>query len=126
LHGGSNQGIVGLQYDGGSIGYSNNPNSKVAVIVPTTTLSLNIWHKVACVFDSGYSYVYVDDVFEGKTSTSVTFSAIGNLLFGKSFQQGDRFFKGYMSHAFVYNRALSKDEINKVYIYIEKTINGGV
>ena len=120
------RGLLGLQYDGGSIGYSNNPDSRVAVTVSTSVLPLNEWHNVACVYDGGYSYVYVDNTLIGKTTTTVTFSPIGNLIFGKSFNQGDRFFKGYMSHAIVYNRYLGQQEIEKVCSYINKTINGGV
>jgi len=126
LHGGSRQGIVGLQYQDGNIVYSNKPDSNANISFSSNLLSINNWHTVVCSYDGRYSYISIDGKNIGTTSNAVTLSGMNNLIVGRAFNSNDRYFKGNMSHAILYNRVLSSSEIYKVMNYINNTINGGV
>ena len=83
----------------------------------------NTWHHVAVVVDGKHNTLYVDGArvkspFQHGTSTTagifLNLRNIDRFLIGKDFR-GPRFFKGSVDEVLIFNRALSTQEIQKLY-----------
>lgn len=121
LHDTSGQnGISGLQYEGGSVyyGHRNNGNYFVSVNA-TNVLPLNQWHTAICRFDGTYLYLYIDGDYIGKTNNNTPLTATGNIIIGKSYNESNRFFAGQISDFIIYKRAISSDEITYLFNHIK-------
>ena len=112
---GGENGIVGLQYQDGNIyfGHRNNGNNSVAV--SSSKLYTNTWHVAICKFDGTYLYLYIDGTYIGKTSSNTPLTSTGNVIIGKSYNSGDRFFYGKISDILLYKRAITDGEINYIF-----------
>lgn len=120
LHGENNAGLVGLQSQGNYVMY-NNSLSLDGLLIPHDKIAINTWHSIICVYNVSECKVYVDGIMYGPTAQG-EFSPYGKLVFGYSFNSYNRHFKGIMNSIFVYNRALSNDEIESVHSYLLNSI----
>lgn len=120
LHGKNNAGLVGLQSEGNYVVYNNFLSSE-GVSIPHDKIMTNTWHSIICVYNVSECKVYVDGIMYGPTAQG-EFSPYGKLVFGYSYDSYNRYFKGIMNSIFVYNRALSSDEINSVHYYLLRSI----
>ena len=120
LHGDNSVGLVGLQSQSNYVLY-NNSLSLDGVEIPHDKIAINTWHSIICVYNVSECKVYVDGIMYGPTAQG-EFSPYGKLVFGYSFDSYNRHFKGIMNSIFVYNRALSNDEINSVHYYLLRSI----
>lgn len=117
LHTGSN-GIVGFQYGDGAISCGHIGGSG-SLSASTAQIPINAWSTVAVTYDgASYAQMYVNGDLISATESIGSIIANGNLIFGKAFNDTNRFFKGDISHCLVYNRALAKSEIQAVTSYI--------
>jgi hypothetical protein len=97
-----------------------------------TVYSLNEWHYLAVVFMNGEFKFYLDGVYDGsgENGKQLVNTNTLSLLFGKQhkldvYPWGGYFF-GTMDDIRIYNRALSKSEIQQLYQGENNcTINGG-
>ena len=120
LHGDNNAGLVGLQSQSNYVLY-NNSLSLDGLSIPHDKIAINTWHSIICVYNVSECKVYVDGIMYGPTAQG-EFSPYGKLVFGYSFNSYNRHFKGIMNSIFVYNRALSNDEIDSVHSYLLNSI----
>ena len=95
---------------GGSDCLGNSP-----CIVSNTTLVTGRWHHVAGTYDGATIRIYVDGQLGGSQSVVSTGTADANpVLFG-SRPDGQDSLTGFLDDVRVYNRALSGDEIKRLY-----------
>lgn len=120
LHADNNVGLVGLQSKYLDIEY-NNSLPLEGVSIPRDKIMTNTWHSIICVYNINECKVYVDGVIYGP-AVQDGFTPYDKLVFGYSFNSYNRHFKGIMNSIFVYNRALSNDEINSVHYYLLSSI----
>lgn len=120
LHGKNNAGLVGLQSEHNYVVY-NNSLSLEGVSIPRDKIAINTWHSIICVYNINECKVYVDGVIYGP-AVQDGFTPYDKLVFGYSYDSFNRHFKGIMNSIFVYNRALSSDEINSVQYYLLRSI----
>lgn len=82
--------------------------------VKTTADFTDSWMSIAIVFDDEKCSLYVNGSLKATNNDSLKISDLGsNLLsyFGKSFYDGDGYFKGLFDNFEVYNKVLESDEI---------------
>ncbi|MBQ9530681.1 MAG: family 43 glycosylhydrolase [Eubacterium sp.] len=82
--------------------------------VKTTADFTDSWMSIALVFDNGKCSLYVNGSLKATNNDFLNISDLGNNLlayFGKSFYDGDAYFKGKFDNFEVYNKVLSNDEI---------------
>ena len=108
-------GIVGLQYQDGNIYFGHRNNGNKSVAVSSSKLSTNTWHIAICKFDGTYLYLYIDGTYIGKTSSNTPLTPTGNVIIGKSYNGGDRFFYGKISDILLYKRAITDGEIDYIF-----------
>jgi len=86
--------------------------------VTDNTYSLNNWYFVAGVFNGSNEYIYVngvdDDSTPGTVSGSIPSSNYG-ITIGYELVGASNFFDGLIDEVRVYNRALSADEVKRLY-----------
>ena len=93
------------------------------VSYPLTSLS-NGWHNFLCTFDGRYLHLYVDglkvDTYDNTTTSSVYYASSNALMVGAepggSITPDGNYWNDRISSAFVYNRALTADEIRRNYL----------
>ena len=92
---------------------------------PTNSLRLNEWHYIAVIYNRSSSandpQVYIDGVVQNLTGGSSpsgdpSSNAASNLSIGNFDTTGPRTFNGLIDDVRIYNRALSPDEIKRLYI----------
>lgn len=120
LHGENNNGLIGLQSQGNHVVYNNSLSSE-GVSIPHDKIMTNTWHSIICVYNINECKVYVDGIIYGP-AVQGEFIPYDKLVFGYSFDSYNRHFKGIMNSIFVYNRALSNNEINSVHYYLLRSI----
>jgi len=94
-------------------------SSRLVRLFGDTVLSAGTWYHVAGTYDGSKMKIYVNGVEdENSASQSGTLiKADRPLGFGRSFESGfDSFFDGLMDEVRIYNRALSSDEIEALYL----------
>ncbi|MBI3031875.1 LamG domain-containing protein [Candidatus Woesearchaeota archaeon] len=76
----------------------------------------NQWHHVVCVQTNNpaKTFLYVDGILK-KTIDAASVSAGGYWKIGASGSRLSNYFKGTIDEIFLYNRALSQEEINKLF-----------
>ena len=112
-------GSYGYTFDitaGGKIQLYVSPDGTALTgIVGGTTLAINTWYHVACVYDGSYLYLYVNGVSD---ATPVAYSS-GIKNTSTQFQIGIRTGGGYLKargdDIAIWNRALSSSEIIQLY-----------
>jgi hypothetical protein len=79
----------------------------------------NIWHFITFIQRGTYREIYVDNVFVaswGGTNTSYPHNVVRNRnYFGKSNWSGESNFNGKFDDICIFNRAISRDEINNLF-----------
>lgn len=105
-------GIVGLQYENGTIRWLHNTDSSTKGIdIAEADLAAGSWHTIGCIFDGATTMnLYIDGVLY-QTATTYALQATGNIIIGKAYSSSDRFFKGEISNFDIYNRAMEQDEV---------------
>ena len=87
--------------------------------VNRTSLALNTWTHVACVWSGGNrTRLYVNGVLPSPANDTTRTSSIVHADFfwiGKEYDHWDRYFNGGIDELAVYNRALSAEEIQRQY-----------
>jgi hypothetical protein len=75
------------------------------------------WHHVVAVWNSSGQKIYVDGVVSGTDSNNQSFNAAysGSLKIGMDYDGTSSPFKGSLDEVRIYNRALSADEVAKLY-----------
>ena len=89
---------------------------------PLTSLT-NGWHFFLCTFDGRYLNLYVDgikvDTYDNSTTSSVYYASSNALLLGAepggSIYADGNYWNDRISSGFVYNRALTADEVRRNY-----------
>ena len=115
-HGENKQGIVGFQYQDGSLVYANKPDSNVNVTM--SPFSTNNDHLLIITYENNLLNIYDDDTKIISNASNVDISPYGNIFLGKAHDAENRFFDGKLGLCYIYNRVLSDDEISKMKIYI--------
>jgi hypothetical protein len=82
--------------------------------IGTRVIADNAWHHVVTVYSGSVVYHYVDGVLDSSPSFSKTFSNGNNLYLGADSTQGE-YFVGNINDVRIYNRALTADEIKRIY-----------
>ena len=94
----------------------NDGNIGVRVISPKKTLSLNSFNFVAATYDGEYVTLYFNTKLVKKEGIAILSSLnnSGNLILGNRTNQ-DRTFDGVLDEIWIYNRALSDEEVQALY-----------
>jgi hypothetical protein len=90
------------------------------VAVSNTVVEIDKWYHVVGTYQGGNSVkIYVNGALEKTTSISITRNSNpNNFSIGQSLIWPGRFFEGKIDEVKVYNRALSQEEIEAVYIQV--------
>ena len=111
---------------GSSLGIDNTTPNKIKFhlnlyasqrVNSTTTLNDNLWHHVLGTWDGTILRLYIDGVLNNSyapASTSLTYPAL-NTQIGRWVGGSAEYFKGSLSGARIYNRALSANEVKLLY-----------
>jgi hypothetical protein len=78
----------------------------------------NAWHHLVYTHDNSGEKFYFDGILSGQASFNQTFCSSSNpLVIGADFNSGEifRFFNGQIDDIFIYNRAVSQQEVNLLY-----------
>jgi hypothetical protein len=79
----------------------------------------NDWYNITCAWDSSNIYLYINGSLYDTTALSITPTTNGEqLIIGKAENNptADEYFNGLIDDVRVYNRALSADEVYKLYL----------
>lgn len=79
----------------------------------TTTVSTSIWHHVVGLYDGTTTRLYVDGVLSNSATGTASSDSANTLSIGGF--GGARYFPGKIDEVRIYSRALSADEISKLY-----------
>ena len=81
----------------------------------TANINDNKWHHVAALYDGSKMLLYVDGELEGSQVASGSLNvSTANVYIGGNTSQS---FNGLIDDVFIYNRALSKDELQQIIAY---------
>lgn len=83
--------------------------------VPNGSLQRH-WHHVACVYDGTNEYVYLNGVLVTSGAAAYTTATENNVKVGAHNGATNTFFKGIIDDARIYNRALSGEEVKRLYL----------
>ena len=103
--------MIGIGYTGVGGTTTNKPYTYIggSTTNGTTTLSDDVWYNITVTYNNTSVKLYVNGVLEA-TSTKTLESDSGNtVFFGKS--SSGNFFEGNISDCYIYNRALSANEV---------------
>jgi RHS repeat-associated protein len=76
-------------------------------VVGSTTLTTDVWHHIAGVFDGSQMRIYVDGVLDGSvSSSSAPASGTSNVRLGRNSGSGTYFFNGLIDEVRISNTAL--------------------
>jgi len=93
-------------------------NGSWTYVFSSQTVSLGKWTHIACTYEAGKGRVFVNGDVDGVTTVANTAISPSryDMRIGKcNFDTRDRTFKGLIDDVFVFDRALSPDEIRTVY-----------
>lgn len=129
LHGGNpGKGLVVLQYENGDIksGNIDGTISQIGTTIKSNQLPTNTWNIATVTYDkaTGYGVAYVNKEEISRSGSYGSLTPFGNLIAGKAYASSERYYRGYMSHFLVYDRALTSEEISEVIDYINKRLEG--
>ena len=107
--------IIGtiIQNDGNNIAISH--QSKGKINLSHDQLPINTWSILFVVYNGSKLSAYINGKLVEETSDGVGLNPTGNLNVGRSYEGGNRYFKGTISDFEVYLRALLQEEIQSVY-----------
>ena len=87
------------------------------VVVDTLSVSLNQWYYVVGVYNGSSIGIYLDGLLIKSINAPTIFEDSGNNFFiGKRSNNNDYYWNGQIDHAMIYNRALSAQEIQQLYM----------
>lgn len=93
-------------------------NNQAPNVFGTTALTLNTWHHVAATWDGSFIRVYVDGVQDGQVAStqSLPFDLGSVTSIGGWTGDGNNFFEGLIDEVEIFNRALSAEEIQAIFL----------
>jgi hypothetical protein len=105
MNGGSSSWIVGTAAGSGDIHVN-------------TDITTGKWYNIVIKRESGKLVFYQDGVLMHSEDWGITLNSSGKLRIGHGFWNGNNtwFFTGYLAKFMVFNRALSADDITKVFV----------
>ena len=105
MNGGSSSWIVGTAAGSGDIHVN-------------TDITTGKWYNIVIKRESGKLVFYQDGVLTHSEDWGITLNSSGKLRIGHGFWNGNNtwFFTGYLAKFMVFNRALSADDITKVFV----------
>ncbi len=112
-----------------SIGYVDAP-PYAGSVVSSGSVDDGAWHHLAGTYDGSNIRVYVDGVLQGTTAFSQPIlysgsSAAETVRLGQHVGEALSYFQGSIDDARIYNRALTAQEINAIYIAAESRFKAG-
>lgn len=110
-----------LQYVDGSV-YATLIGNNISkdIQINLSRLPEGSWSTLAFSWVNGSAAVYINGELVSKDDTFPTaLEPINNLILGKGYSASNRYFKGGISHCFVYDKALSEEEIIEMTNYVE-------
>lgn len=116
FHGGYNEGFVGIQYQDGTITWCNLGSNAIQLgqYIGTT----NKKYDLVVRFGNGKINVWVNKTKVIADVSQNNIRPYGNVVIGRAFDSGDRYFYGKLGNIYIYNRALSDEEISQMQEYI--------
>jgi hypothetical protein len=81
----------------------------------SSALDINVWYLVSVTYDNGNPKIYINETLNNSSSATVVF---GPTLYPNDIGRlgdGRQYFHGSIANVFVYNRALTADEIRQNY-----------
>lgn len=108
--------------------HANGVNSDL--ISSTDTVSLNAWHHIVAVRTASQVTFYIDGVQDsaGWQSYNASYPAASavSVKIGTRGDAGNAFFDGKIDELRIYNRALSSDEVSRLYKLQKPRVSGGL
>lgn len=105
-------------YASPSFGRQNFLNSQINATTYNININLNEWTFICCTYDGFYMKIYINGHIMDSTECNFNLPDLTEpLLFGKerNYSPNQRYFDGVIDEIGIWNRALTKDEIFKLY-----------
>ncbi len=99
----------------GTLGVHINTTGNSTQFIPGFSPTIGRWYYSSVVWDGINLIVYIDGVEVGRRSQSGTSLIVENLRIGTYRDNNNRWWLGNIAQVFIYNRALSTEEIKKNY-----------
>ena len=82
----------------------------------SSALDINVWYLVSVTYDNGNPKIYINDTLNNSSSSATV--VFGSTLYSNDIGRlgvGAQYFNGSIANVFVYNRALTADEVRRNY-----------
>jgi len=82
----------------------------------SSALDINVWYLVSVTYDNGNPKIYINETLNNSSSSATV--VFGSTLYSNDIGRlgvGSQYFNGSIANVFVYNRALTADEIRQNY-----------
>jgi hypothetical protein len=83
----------------------------------SSALDLNVWYLVSVTYDNGNPKIYINETLNNSSSSATV--VFGPTLYPNDIGRlgvGSQYFNGSIANVFVYNRALTADEVRQNYL----------
>jgi len=83
----------------------------------SSALDVNVWYLVSVTYDNGNPKIYINETLNNSSSSATV--VFGSTLYPNDIGRlgvGSQYFNGSIANVFVYNRALTADEIRQNYL----------
>jgi len=83
----------------------------------SSALDVNVWYLVSVTYDNGNPKIYINETLNNSSSSATV--VFGPTLYPNDIGRlgvGSQYFNGSIANVFVYNRALTADEIRRNYL----------
>ncbi|HRU01742.1 MAG TPA: putative Ig domain-containing protein, partial [Victivallales bacterium] len=90
------------------------------IVESKISLSVNTWHHIAITLSNNIATIYIDGIKAGENTKMTVPFDLGettNNYIGKSQYIRDPYFSGFLSNFTVYDKALSPEDINRLFTY---------
>jgi hypothetical protein len=75
----------------------------------------NSWHYVVATWDGTVRSIYLDGVLLGSDRPTPPSVVVSNFAIGRTFPGNHEYFEGFIDEVVIWNKALTKDQINLIY-----------